>query len=181
MRVPPTYGQASSLHLCKFSCVLMLCDTCLRLSNLQVWKGFWDKVDSANLGVIFDVGHGGKSCPSVDPRAPPYALIVISSNGIHHVNVRWCSCSKSLGKASEHWVQLMRTRWFPASHSKPKTAVTFDCLNLFHKLTLQGKLTGHDFYQTLLQLTDNTDIDPPRVSEHVFNERGLFLLILSNI
>lgn len=134
----------------------------------QIWKGFWDKVDLIDLGLIYDIGHGGKTCPSADTRARPYTLSVISTNGFHRVNVRWCSCSRSLGKSSEHWVQLTRMRWFPATHKKPKTAITFDCLDLFHKLTLQGKLTGHDYYESLLHLTDNTNFDPPQVSEHSF-------------
>lgn len=58
----------------------------------------------------------------------------------------------------------MRLRWFPASPQRPATVVTFKCLDLFHKITVQGKLTGYDYYQSLIHLTDNTDINPPRVS-----------------
>lgn len=118
---------------------------------------------------MVNIGHGRSSCPCADHKAPPYTLVVIAANGVHKVHIRWCTCSQSLGKASDHWVQLMRMQWFPASHTRPRTVVTFDCLDRFHKLTLQGKLTGYDYYQTLLHLTDNTDLDPPRVSEqHVF-------------
>lgn len=34
-------------------------------------------------------------------------------------------------------------------------AFTFDVLDLFHKLTLQGKTTLYDFYHTLLHRSDN--------------------------
>lgn len=128
------------------------------------------------LGLIFNIGHGGSTCPSVDTSAPPFKLVIIATNGVHEIKIRWCTCSRSLGKASEHWVQLMRMRWFPASHARPKTAVTFDCLDLFHKLTLQGKLTGYDYYQSLLHLTNNTDVDLPRVSNFYIIQHSLILI-----
>ena len=110
------------------------------------------------------MGHGGSPCPAKDNNIPPYKLVVISMTGIHNIKIHWCRCSQSIGKASEHIFQLLRMRWFPASSRRPATVVTFDCLDIFHKITVQGKLTGYDFYQSLVHLTDNTDLDPPRVS-----------------
>lgn len=146
-----------------------------------MWKGFWDKIDLHELGLTFSIGHGGLDCPSADTNAPAYSIAVIATNGLHRVHVRWCTCSQSLGKASEHWVQLMRMRWFPASHARPRTVVTFDCLDTFHKLTLQGKLTGYDYYQSLLHLTDNADLDPPRVSRIPINTRLVLIYIVETL
>lgn len=121
------------------------------------------KTSLEDLGLIVDLGHGGHACPNKSSLTAPSTLVVIASNGIHQIRVQWCSCSLSIGKASEKMIQLLRLRWFPASPQRPATAVTFECLDLFHKNTVQGKLTGYDFYQSLMHLTDNTDINPPRV------------------
>lgn len=60
--------------------------------------------------------------------------------------------------------QLLRMQWFPATCERPQTVTTFECLSLFHLLTLQGKLTAYDFYMALVHLTDNYGIDVPKVS-----------------
>ena len=116
-----------------------------------------------DLGLVVHLGHSSTStCPS--PASPVKRLTVIDITGIHLMDVQFCGCSKTLGGGRLEYKQLLRTRWFPATSLKPKTAVTFACLNVFHLLTLQGKLTAHDFYMMLQHVTDNTRIDPPPVS-----------------
>lgn len=75
-------------------------------------------------------------------------------NGIHHVNVQFCTCTESVGWV-ENYRQLLRAGWYPASFERPKTAFTFDVLDTYHKLSLQGKLNLYDFYLSILQKTDN--------------------------
>lgn len=60
--------------------------------------------------------------------------------------------------------QLMRAKWFPATIDRPRTAFTFDVLNHFHHLTLQGKTTPWDFYNAIVHETDNTGLATPEVS-----------------
>jgi hypothetical protein len=60
--------------------------------------------------------------------------------------------------------QLLRARWFPATFDRPRTAFTFDCLDTFHELTLQGKTPLYDFYYMVLHKTDNLGIRKPIVS-----------------
>lgn len=60
--------------------------------------------------------------------------------------------------------QLLRARWFPATFTRPRTAFTFDCLDTFHLLTLQGKTSLYDFYHTVLHKTDNMELQKPVVS-----------------
>lgn len=110
------------------------------------------------------IGHAGNSCPANEKGVPAHDLTVIASNGVHKLRIQWCNCSQSVGSGHKHWVQLLRTRLFLASYSSPQTAVTFDCLKTFHALTVQGKLTGFEFYQSVINLTDNTGLDPPPVS-----------------
>jgi hypothetical protein len=55
----------------------------------------------------------------------------------------------------EHYRQLLRVGWYPATFDKPTTAFAFDLLNTYHKLTLQGKLNLYDFYSSIMQKADN--------------------------
>jgi hypothetical protein len=48
-------------------------------------------------------------------------------------------------------------RWYPASFERPRTAFSFDLLETFHKLTLQGKINLYDFYHGIMQKTDNQE------------------------
>lgn len=120
------------------------------------------------LGLTIQLGHASK-CPSPGLER---VLTVIGSTGIQTVCIRFCNCSRSSGPSGEYYRQLIRARWFPASPRNPRTVVTFECLRLFHLLTVQGKLSGYDFYQSLVHLTDNTDLDLPPVSLGIFPKKG---------
>lgn len=85
---------------------------------------------------------------------------VIHTNGIHTIRLRYCSCSH----APERYIQLLRAGIFPNTPLEPASGVTFAALRLFHRLSLQGKLTGYDFIKSLEILTDNTGLRPPPVS-----------------
>ena len=47
---------------------------------------------------------------------------------------------------------------------RPQTVFTFECLETFHELTLQGKTNLYDYYHTLLRLSDNANLSAPIVS-----------------
>lgn len=47
--------------------------------------------------------------------------------------------------------------------TRPRTAFTFEVLNHFHHLTLQGKTTAWDFYNALVHETDNSGLSSPSV------------------
>ena len=86
--------------------------------------------------------------------APSFTkLTIIHLNGVHHVCAVFCTCSQSDG--THAWQQLMRQQWYPATLDKPRTCSTFSILNMFHKLTLEGKSTTFDFYSTLEKLMNN--------------------------
>ena len=46
-------------------------------------------------------------------------------------------------------------RWYPASFNRPKTAFSFNLLDTYHKIMLQGKLNLYDFYMSIMQTSDN--------------------------
>jgi len=114
-------------------------------------------------------------CPC--PAAGPADFILFDCIGIHHINIDFCDC---VGTAVPRRVQFMRAGWFPASTKQPKTCFSFDMLDLFHKLTLQGKLTLYDFYLSVLHISDNLQLEKAVVSAisyRVFIELTWFILV----
>jgi hypothetical protein len=115
------------------------------------------------------LGHVDNRC--VNPKAGHRDFIVIDTNGIHEVNVYFCDCEHRVS----HRQQLLRCDWFPATVHHPQTCATARVLDLFHILTLNGKLCGHDFYASLERLTDNTGLRVPKVIFSRFT--GLLLIV----
>jgi hypothetical protein len=137
-----------------------------KIDNLQVWNGtFWSLLFLCDVSedFVFNLGHGGSPCPALFGRVSD--VTVVSTTGIQRLRICYCCCSTSDGLgAVPTYIQLLRTKLFPASYKSPATAFTFECLQLFHILTLQGKLTGFNYYTSLERLTNNSDVDPPTVS-----------------
>ncbi len=79
--------------------------------------------------------------------------IVFHNTGVFPVDVDFCDCFDP--PPPPRRVQLLWTGWFPASYDRPQTVFTFDVLNAFQKLALQGKTTLYNFYHSLLNLNDN--------------------------
>ena len=69
-----------------------------------------------------------------------------------------------------HYIQLLRFRCFPSTTTWPKSPFTFDILNTFHLLTLQGKVIAYDFYSALQHKTDNTGISYVKVMGFIVQE-----------
>ena len=114
-----------------------------------------------DLGLCVQLGHNGGPCAT--PRTFETPLTVYHTNGAHLVNVSYCECNEPAGSYL-FANQLLRSSWFPASLTRPRTAFTFAVLKQFHHLTLQGKTTAYDFYNSLVHATDNTGLNPPPVS-----------------
>jgi CxC2 like cysteine cluster associated with KDZ transposases len=114
-----------------------------------------------DLGLHVQLGHNGGPCAA--PCAFNAPLVVYHTNGAHLVNISYCQCNEP---ASGYLFanQLLRSAWFPASLTRPRTMFTFAVLKHFHHLTLQGKTTAYDFYNSLVHETDNTGLKPPRVN-----------------
>ena len=99
----------------------------------------------------------------------PHELLVIDINGWHKLRVQFCTCGKST-PWHERYHQLLQMRWYPASFNRPQTAFTWDLLETYHKLTLQGKLNLYDFYFAIMHKSDNQGRSKPVV-------RGIQLMI----
>ncbi|KAJ3764973.1 hypothetical protein FB446DRAFT_655900, partial [Lentinula raphanica] len=138
----------------------LMCEDCCRelhvfrpLDVIEKWNGdFFERVSLKSIGVFIQLGHVARNvCPN--PRVVDN-FTIIHVNGIHTVRLQYCGCPNQL-LAGEWWQQLLRRHWFPATHIEPQTAATYRVMNMFHVLTLQGKVTTYDFYAGLEKMTDN--------------------------
>jgi CxC2 like cysteine cluster associated with KDZ transposases len=125
----------------------------------QQWNGsFFVRTTLRDLGLVVHLGHQGLSCPFLGRILDNFT--VVHTNGIHTVKVRFCACPR---ERSQPKFQLLRCSWLPASSQDPRTAFTFEVLNAYHLLSLQGKISREDYYLSISRHTDNTGLDPPKV------------------
>jgi len=78
-------------------------------------------------------------------------FVVLHVNGIHHIGLDFCDCLQPMPRN----IQLLRARLFPSTTIYPKTAATFALLEFFQLLSFMSKVSGFEFYQTLVRRTDN--------------------------
>lgn len=98
------------------------------------------------------MGHEHTPCPSLESTFKK--ILVIDLSGAHYINIQFCACKED-PKWVENYRQMLRMRWYPASFDRPATAFTFDLLDTYHKMTLQGKLNLYDFYTSIMKKSDN--------------------------
>jgi hypothetical protein len=111
--------------------------------------------------MVIHLGHHGSPCPT--PGDFKRDFTVVHSNGIHAVNLSFCGCSAEAG-ASHARVQLLRAGLIPGSIEAPRTAFTFDVLNTFHLITLQGKTSAYDYYLSIEHKSDHLNVHNQKVS-----------------
>ena len=127
---------------------------------LQRWNAqFFNKDSLQNLGHRYQLGHSGGRCPC--PGTCPKNFTVFDVSGPHPVAVDYCQCGD---QPLPMWNQLLHEGWFPATLARPQTVFTFNCLKTFHELTLQGKTSLYDYYNTLLRRSNNANLLNPVVS-----------------
>ncbi|KAI0038390.1 hypothetical protein FA95DRAFT_1613426 [Auriscalpium vulgare] len=141
----------------------LLCDHCLceahtrqPIHRVQTWNGrHFEKHSLLDAGLCLQLGHDDRTCPN--PRQSSTKLTVVDTSGIHTVAVRFCDCG-----TAPTYVQLLRVRWWPATMKRPRTAITLRTCELFHALTLQGKMNAYDFWHGLARITDGTGLKPAK-------------------
>jgi len=134
------------------------------LTSLQKWNGrFFEDSTLTSLGFVFQLGHHvGDTCSNPTTLRN---LMVFDLSGVHRLVVKYCNCDRPPPKR----IQLLRSRWFPATIIRPSTAFTFDILDFYHKLQDQSKCNPYDFYHAIIQRTDAAGLKPEIV-------RNLFLV-----
>ncbi|OSC96771.1 hypothetical protein PYCCODRAFT_1472340 [Trametes coccinea BRFM310] len=129
------------------------------IHRIAHWKDcHFTRVTLKSLGLQLQLGHGiGEKCLNPIP-APANDFTLLDVTGIHELAVNFCGCES----ARSHHIQVLRARWFPATSVNPKTAATFLMLENFQLLSLQSKVSGWEYYQTLARRADNTGVAPPK-------------------
>lgn len=143
------YSPTDRMFRClRCSPVMIQCRSCvlnshktLPLHPVQEWIGsFWKKATLQDLGLTFQLGPQGHTCPlsqGCDQR-----MTIIDITGIHSVNLHFCGCDRSDGSNIQ---KILRNRWYPATTTNPELCATFDALNAFRKLNVLSNVKAKDF------------------------------------
>ena len=124
---------------------------------VKVWNhnGFFVRHDISSLqgdSYALQLGHEGQPCRSAC-NARSFTLVDIT--GVHQMRIQYCQCVHSLDtKPGLYIEQLMHSQIFPGSLKDPKIGYTFSLLKTYSTLRHQGKLSAHQFVNSLHQLTD---------------------------
>ncbi|KAH9829181.1 uncharacterized protein C8Q71DRAFT_799831 [Rhodofomes roseus] len=121
--------------------------------RVKTWCGtHFRKTTLKSIGLRIQLGHRlGDQCPN-PLRAFGDDFVVLDVSGVNAVAVDYCGCETAQSKP----IQLLRSRLLPATGIDPKTAATFRLMELYHLLHNQSKVSGFEFYNTLVRRTDNT-------------------------
>ncbi|KAK6975118.1 CxC2 domain-containing protein [Favolaschia claudopus] len=115
------------------------------------WNGdFWVPRTLNDLGLVYQLGHGGFSCPT--PDSVVRKLTVIEEPIIHEIKVKYCKCSKS--DNADNLEQLLRNGWYPATVIEPGTCVTFRTLETYRLYSVVGNMNVRDFVTSVERATD---------------------------
>lgn len=113
-----------------------------------MWNSrFFERVSMTALGHSIPLGHDGAQCPYPGKTTE---LTVVDTTGLHRISAVFCKCENMV----DEYKQLLRIGLFPSSETRPKTVVTFDFLETFHKLTRASKMNLYDFYLFVLSRAD---------------------------
>ncbi|KAJ7763861.1 hypothetical protein B0H16DRAFT_1311029 [Mycena metata] len=155
-QAPPTIRCKQCLGdelYCAACCVEMHAKNPLHI--IDVWNGrFFSRTSLRDIGLRIPLHHKGCASPAnVDN------FVVLDLGYIHVVAVAFCGCERR--HSTHRRTELIRHRWYPATHERPRTAATFHCLNFFLIQTHQAKTTMYDFYTSLERATCGSGRRPP--------------------
>ncbi len=83
---------------------------------------------------------------------PPWWLMVLHVNGIHHVHISYCGCDVS--NIESHWRQIMQNGWYLVTTKDPQSCAMFECLDNFRLLNVIANVNVRDYVSVLKQSTD---------------------------
>ncbi|KAG1727454.1 uncharacterized protein EDB91DRAFT_1239524 [Suillus paluster] len=131
----------------------LCCHSCVVASHannpahrIQEWMGiYFVPVLLKKLGLHVQLGYpAGEHC-LLPQKAFNNDFTLIDTNSIHEISLDYCGCET----AERHVKQLLRTAWFPATSTDPRTAATFTILEQYHLLSFESKASGYEFYHSL--------------------------------
>ncbi|KAJ7028207.1 hypothetical protein C8F04DRAFT_1291706 [Mycena alexandri] len=110
------------------------------LHVIDEWNGdMFHRISLQALGLRVQLCH--------DDCVAPVAVdnfVLLDVGYIHELSVDFCGCERR--HTTPRRVELLLKRWYPATHDTPRTAATFNYLNLFVIQTHQAKTTMYDYY-----------------------------------
>ncbi|KAJ7020579.1 hypothetical protein C8F04DRAFT_1274884 [Mycena alexandri] len=117
------------------------------LHIIDKWDGsMFHRTSLQELGLRVQLCHDDCACPvGVDN------FVLLDIGYIHQLSVDFCGCERRHG--THRRTELLLKRWYPATHDIPRTAATFNYLNLFIIQTHQAKTTMYDFYTATARST----------------------------
>ncbi|KZP29569.1 hypothetical protein FIBSPDRAFT_884962 [Athelia psychrophila] len=126
----------------------------------EKWNGdCFTQTSLLGEGYILHLGHGGLACPCTTPDASAegvqysQTVTLVAVNGFFKHNVAWCHCLVE-GKRVSAAMQLFTERLFPATHTRPETAFTFDLLDYFWVDMMECKTANQSFIRKLGKITN---------------------------
>ncbi|KAL0569846.1 hypothetical protein V5O48_012112 [Marasmius crinis-equi] len=123
--------------------------------HIEEWTGeMFERTSLAEQGLVMQLNHVSGRCSK--PVKCYQHLVIIHTNGIHHVNLQFCGCAKAV---PQH-IQLLRRNLYPTNIKKGRisTVITFQYLESLQIHTLTTKGSIHDFYRAVERLSDNTGL-----------------------
>lgn len=155
---PCMCGSLNARFRCR-SCThqALQCHSCIRNSHaLLAWHHIdewvadhFKRMSLHSLGYRHRLGHLGQQCPHHSKSSTVRKMVVLHTNGFHHVSVEFCACP---GRLTEPY-QLMDADLFPSSFKQPETAFTFELLDMFERISLRSKINVYDYHRTLQEMT----------------------------
>ena len=123
------------------------------LHRIAKWNGVYlEDVRASEIGLFLQISlhHLDGTLCQTRHKIPKFTVIDV--NGFHELPAEFCACTGSNRTSMD--IQLFTFQLFSASLSVPKTAFTFQVLEQFRMLNLEGKTSAHTFTKMLVRLTD---------------------------
>ena len=80
---------------------------------------------------------------------PKNVLVIVHSNGVHHLPVQWCTCPGHIPDD----IQALDLQFFPASFKQVKSLFTFEGLDSFLAENQECKASAWHYYKKLRRFT----------------------------
>jgi hypothetical protein len=125
-----------------------------------MWNGsFFQRTTLKQMGLHVQLGHHlSEKCYNPQPSSSD-DFVVIDVHGVHEIALDFCGSAS----AQIRYKQLLRTHWYPATTSDPRTVATFALLEHFHVLSFESKVSAYEFYHSLARRNNNAGLLDIRV------------------
>lgn len=165
-------GAPDELYRCRdCSGGSMLCKDCVvqghrrtPFHHLEKWhSGHFSRISLGELGLDLYCGHGGSRCHR-STGLLTHKMQIVDGNGTFQFVVYECECEESAGSFAE---QLFASGLFPATHKRPKTAFTFQCLKDFQTMNFTAKVSLWDYFTGVKRRSNGVQPHTVKVSSAV--------------